>query len=254
MKRSSTTLAMLLLAGLSAGLLTAAPKRDTPPVELVGQASDYYYNRNWRAYYWREDFSIVLTEEKTGKKWRIISREPTPAYGWRMGTTYPGLKVDWKSKPRVKVIGVRGVDRSPAEFYQFKLDEPNIATAFVLLVETKKDEWKEFYVNNWFHKWGADADQAIYKFYADKKPPYDVYGWVPGKAAPWDKKSQQIIDQHDVSQAMYHGQIHATKDNPFGFEMRLLQLIARDTERGGAKVLYGDASGIPKLDGRRPGK
>ena len=30
--------------------------------------------------------------------------------------------VDWKARPRVKVIGVKAVDRIPAEFYHFKLE------------------------------------------------------------------------------------------------------------------------------------
>src|SRR4051794_22008238 len=91
------------------------PKRDWKPVELVGQATDYWFSRNWQHYYWREDFPFLLKDEATGKPWRIISREPTPAYGYRMGTTFTGLKVDWKAKPRVKVIGVKAIDRIPAD-------------------------------------------------------------------------------------------------------------------------------------------
>src|SRR4051812_5562854 len=107
------------------------PKRDWEPVELIGRASEYWYNRNWRSYYWREDFTFLLSDE-SGRTWRVISREPTPAYVFRMGTTYPDLKVDWKAKPRVKVIGVKAVDRIPADFYDFKLDDANLATALIV--------------------------------------------------------------------------------------------------------------------------
>jgi hypothetical protein len=42
------------------------PKRDWEAVEIVGRASDYWYSRNWRSYYWREDFTFLLAEEGTG--------------------------------------------------------------------------------------------------------------------------------------------------------------------------------------------
>src|SRR5438067_492430 len=99
--RSVRSLLWLLILCASPAPAADPPKRDWEPVELVGRASEYWYSRNWQVYYWREDFTFLLTEEG-GKSRRVISREPTPAYGYRMGTTYPGLEVDWKAKPRVK--------------------------------------------------------------------------------------------------------------------------------------------------------
>jgi hypothetical protein len=185
------------------------------PVELVGRASEYWFDRNWRSYYWREDFTFLLADEASGRTWRIISREPTPAYIYRMGTTFTDLKVDWKARPRVKVVGVRGVDRLPAEFYTFKLDEAHLATALVVLVETTPGVWKEFFVNNWFHKWGDKADKAIHAWYADKPNSYDIYGFVKGQAAPFDKKSQAILDKNkDNPSMMFHGRVRTSKDTP----------------------------------------
>src|SRR5438046_10495554 len=66
---------------------SAPPKAPPEPVELAGKARDFQFIRDWSHYYWREDFTFLLTDEKTGKTWRIISREPTPAYHFRMGTT-----------------------------------------------------------------------------------------------------------------------------------------------------------------------
>ena len=148
--RSLTFLSSFLLLALAPGL-PAKPAPAREPVELVGRVSDFQFIRDWNSYYWREDFTFHLKEDGTGKTWRILSREPTPAYDWRMGTTFPGLKVDWKSGPRVKVAGVRGVDRLPAEFHKLKLNEHHLATAFVVWVETKPGTWQEYYVNNWFH-------------------------------------------------------------------------------------------------------
>src|SRR4051812_39479689 len=91
-----------------ASLRAETPKRTPEPVELVGRASDFHFIRDWASYYWREDFTFLLKDEKGGKTWRILSREPTPAYHWRMGTTFTGLKPDWKAGPRVKVFGVTG--------------------------------------------------------------------------------------------------------------------------------------------------
>jgi hypothetical protein len=234
------------------------PKREWESVELVGRATDYWFSHNWRDYYWREDFTFLLAEEGTGKTWRIISREPTPAYGYRMGTTYTDLKVDWKAKPRVKVLGVKAIDRIPADFYDFKLDDKNLATALIVSVETEPKVWKEFYINNWFHKWdekAGKADKVVHGHYAGKKAPYDIYGFVNGQAAPFDKKSQAIIEKNkDNPSRMFHGRIHATKDTPFGYEIELIDLIGRNAKTGGEAVLYGDAKTIPLLDGRKPQK
>lgn len=242
-------LALVLLLAPSAD----PPKRDWEPVELTGTVSDWWYNRNWRSYYWREDFTFMLKDDK-GTTWRIISREPTPNYEFRMGTTFTGLAVDWKKPPRVKVIGVKAVDRIPADFYDFKLDEKNLATALILRVETKPDEWKDYYVNNWFHKWGDKADKAIHGHYADKKAPYDIYGFVNGQAAPFDKKSQAILDKHKATYTTFHGVVKTAKDSPLGYEIELIDLIGKNTQTGGHTVLFGDAKTIPRLDNKNPPK
>jgi hypothetical protein len=239
-------------ASLSLGRAAEPPKRDFTPVELVGHASDFFLTRNWRAYYWREDFTFLLKEEGTGKTWRIISREPTPHYAWRLGTTYTGLKVDWKARPRVKVLGVAGVDRTPAEFYDYKLDDPNLATAFIVWVETAPDRWQEFYVNNWFHKWGDKADPVIYQAYAGKQAPYNMYGFLNGQTAPFSVKSRALIEQHPQART-FHGLIRATKDNQFGYEIEVLHLMGRDPQGRGA-ALYGDTKTLPPLDQKKPEK
>ena len=261
--RGSTTrqripvIVSLLLIGLSSNFALSAekPAADKEPVEVIGRASGYWFTRNWSSYYWREDFTFLLEDEKTGKTWRIISREPTPAYHFRMGTTFPGLPVDWKAKPRVKVVGVKAVDRIPAEFYKFKLDDANLATALVVFVETKPKQWKEFYVNNWFHKWGKEADKKLHRLYAGKSAPYAVYGFVRGQTAPFTKKSQAIIDKNkDNPSLMFHGRILATKSNDFGYEIELIDLIGRDVRTGGHTMLHGDGKSIPLLDGKKPEK
>ena len=249
----AVALCMLMLPSLAVPA-AEPPKRDWEAVELVGQATDYWFKRDWRTYYWREDFSFILKEDG-GKNWRIISREPTPAYTWRMGTTYTDLKVDWAAKPRVKVVAVKAVDRIPADFHDFKLDETNLATALIVFVETKPGEWKEWYVNNWFHPWGDKADKTMHRWYADKPTPYNIYGFARGQSAPFDKKSKEIIDKHkDNPSLMFQGRIRTAKDSPFGYEIELIDLIGRNVQTGGSALLHGDAKTIPLLDNRKPEK
>jgi len=153
----------------------------------------------------------------------------------------------------VKVVGVQGVDRIPAEFYHFQLDEPNLATALVVFVETKPGEWKEVFVNNWFHPWGARADKLVHALYADKPAPYDIYGFARGQSAPFDAKSRAVIAAHQSNPSlMFHGRVRTSKEAAFGYELELIDLIGRDVKTGGDVLLFGDAKSIPKLDGRPP--
>jgi len=226
-----------------------AQERALQPVELIGKATDFYFTKNYNSYYWREDFTFLLKDEKTGQIWRILSREPTPAYDWRMGTTFTGLTPDWKKDPRVKIVGVTGIDRLPAKFYDFKLDEPNLATAHLVHIEVMKDQWKLYNSNNWFHKWSAKADPVIYSHYADKQAPYDIYGFINGQAAPFSKKAQDLIDKHKGAR-MFHGVIRSTKDVPFGYEIDVLHLVGPD-KGGNGVVFHGDAKTLPMLEKKK---
>jgi hypothetical protein len=239
---------MLFLAVFLVALPASRAADKPQPVELIGTASAFGSYRDWRDYYWRDDFQFTL-KEAGGKTWRIISREPTPAYHWRMGPTSTGFKVDWSKNPRVKVVGVSGVDRDPPMFHNLKLDDANIATVLVLYVETSDKKWQEFYVNNWFHKWSAPADAAIYKVYAGKKAPYDIYGFIGAQAAPFSKKSQALVASRPMAR-MFHGLIQETKANPFGFEIELLHLVGPDAGGNGV-VFHGDPKTIPLLDGKK---
>jgi len=249
--RNFVVRATFLLLVISPVVGIAASPREMKPVSLVGRATQFNHNPNWRAYYWREDITFLLKDENSGKTWRIISRDVTPYEArWRLGPTYLGLKVNWKAEPRVKVIGVQGIDRAPPAFYDLKLDKANVATAFVVLVEVKPRVWKEFYVNNWFHKWGEEADRTMHAFFADKKPPYDIYGWIPGKRAPFSKRSQQLIKQHEGAK-IFRGFVRSTKDNPFGFELEVTHLLGKDPKTNRSKLFIGDPKEIPKLDAIR---
>lgn len=225
-----------------------SPAAAADPVELIGTARDFKTLRDWQSYYWRDDFHFTL-DAADGKTWKIISREPTPAYHWRMGPTQTGLKVDWSKQPRVKVVGVAGVDRLPPKFHDLPLNDKHLATVLALFVETKLNEWQEFYVNNWFHKWGDQADAAIHKLFADKKAPYDIYGFINGQAAPFSAASKAIIAKYPKAR-MFHGLIRSSKGNAFGHEIELLHLVGPDAGGNGV-VFHGDPKTLPLLDGKK---
>src|SRR5438093_374447 len=171
----ATPLAILFLGllafGASAGHAGAA-EPDRPYRELEGTAEEYRGIRDWASYYWREDFTFVLRDD-AGKRHRVISREPTPWNNLRLGTTYTGLKVDWAKRPRVRVIGVQGIDRIPAEFYDLKLEPRETITVFILRVQgPDSGKWQDYYINNWFHHWGKEADPKVLAHYASDDPHY----------------------------------------------------------------------------------
>ncbi|GEM_PF-2268390 len=245
-------LAVLLLGGvLGQGPLNAA-QRDFTLVELSGRAKDFFYTRNWRRYYWCEDFSFLLQQEKTGKTWRVISREPTPWIGkYRFGPTYTGLKVNWEANPAVKVVGVMGIDRIPPQFYEFKLGK-NTITAFIVWVkDAETGRYREWYVNNWFHRWGPKTDKAILRYYADRNAPYDVWCHVGGTIVPLSKQGEEVLATTKGRVRILHLRIRSTKKTPLGYEADILHLCG-SAPRGGYTILYGDPKKVPLLDVRRP--
>ncbi len=248
MNKLGTIISIGVLLGASYEAMAQKKPAAPQPVELIGKAIDFHFTRNWATYYWREDFTFLLKDEKTGKTWRILSREPTPAYDWRMGTTFTGLKPDWTKQPRVRIVGVTGIDRLPANFYDFKLDEPLIATAHLVWFDSAQDAWKLYNLNNWFHKWSAEADPVIYSHYADKQAPHDIYGFINGQAAPFSSRSQELIAQHKGAR-MFHGVIRAAK-NTFGYEIDVLHLVGPD-KGGNGVVFHGDPRTMTMLDRKK---
>jgi len=229
-------------------------KRNYPPIDLTGKVSNFHLTHNWRVYYWRKDVSFLLEDEKTGKTWRIVSRDMTPYEGrWLLGPTYTGLEVDWKTKPRVQVIGVGAIDRPSGKFYDFKLDEENVGTAFVILVETKPGTWREYYVNNWIHRWGPEADRAIHAYYADKKPPYDVFGWIRGKACPFSKEAQAVLKKYPNAR-MFHGAVRSAPGTEFGYVLTIEHLMGKDPHTRASHCYFGNPDTLPPIDRYAPPK
>ncbi|MDP6501998.1 MAG: hypothetical protein QF886_00220 [Planctomycetota bacterium] len=250
MKKAIWILALTAMTGWVS--VAAEPDRDMRPIDITGRASEFFHTRNWRVYYWRQDISFLLADKKTGKTWRIISRDGTPYEArWYLGPTYTGLKVDWKSRPRLRVIGLEGIDRPHARFYDLKLNGGNIGTALVIQVETGPGTWKEFYVNNWFHHWGDAADRAIYGFYAGKKSPYEICGWVHRNRGPYERSSRALIKKFPEAR-VFRGYVHPAKGSEFGYEIKVVNLMGKETRTRRPIMLYGNDVTVPALDKNRP--
>jgi hypothetical protein len=253
---------ILLLAGLLAsepwpGNTAAAAEPDLVYVELEGTAEGFRDFREWRSYYWRDDFTFVLCDD-SGKRQRVISREPTPWTNLRLGTTYTGLKFEWAKNPRVKVVGVQGIDRTPAEFYDLKLDPRATVTAFILRVrDTDGVKWQDYYVNNWFHRWGKETDAKVLAHYANDDLHYSVYGYLGGIAAPFDAAGQKLLENFSSSHSgiIYHARVAKAENdakNKTRYELHVLHLMGRHKKTANYEVFYGDGSQLRKLDQRKP--
>lgn len=218
--------------------------RNYPYIEVEGKVEEFRFLRNWRHYYWRRDFTMLVRDDG-GKLHRVISREPKPWAGYRLGTTYTGLAVDWTKQPRVKIIGVLAIDRTPEDFYDLKLDPKTTVTAFIARVDGK-----DFYVNNWFHKWGDETDRKILPHYANDSPHYTIYGYFNGIAAPFDAEGVKLLQKYPDAN-IYHGRIVSAK-NDIGYEVRILHLMGRDKKTARYDIMYGNPSEIEKLEGSAP--
>jgi hypothetical protein len=65
----------ILFAGFAQPVGAAdPPKRNWEVVELTGTASEYWFSRNWRSYYWREDFTFLLSEDGTNRRGASAAR------------------------------------------------------------------------------------------------------------------------------------------------------------------------------------
>lgn len=246
--------AVASLAVLAMTSQARPPAKGLPFQVLEGTAEQFQGVRKWRSYYWRDDFTFVLLDD-AGKLHRVISREPTPWTDLRLGTTYTAGKVDWSGKPRVRVIGVLGVDRTPAEFDDVKLDD-KVVTAFILRVRSHNDKeptWPDYYVNNWFHDWGAETNRKVLPYYANSDPHYTVYGFVAGSFVPFDEEGKQLLSRFDPDYGgiIYHGRIVPAK-NDIGHAIHVLHLMGRHKKSAEYKVFYGDASQLIKLDNKPP--
>ena len=76
-----------------------------------------------------------------------------------------------------------------------------------------------------------------------------LYPQSAAQKYPGNKEAQALIAKNPKAK-MFHGLIHSTKENPFGYEIELLHLVGPD-EGGNGVVFHGDAKTLPVLDGKK---
>jgi hypothetical protein len=170
----------------------------------------------------------------------VISREPTPFETWRFGTTFTGVSVDWKANPQVRIVAVKGVDRLPPKFMDYKLDADKTLTALIVEVHDGK-RWRPWFINNWFHPWGTPADSAmILSHYVARPSPYfDVYGFKGDIGASLNERSRKLVEMHPKWNA-YHGRIVKDANEKNGWALDLLHVFVKNPKTGGYEAVIGD--------------
>lgn len=246
----SSSAAPTALAAPAPALLVAA-RGEQPEftgqrvVQWVGRATGLRYTQRNAGYYTADEFAFIFSSPRNGR-WQVISREPTPFEMWRFGTTFTGLKVDWNAGPEVRLTGVKGVDRIPASYPGLTLDAEKTITALILEVRVGED-WRPWYVNNWFHKWSTPEDDArIAAEYAGKSDPYEVYGFRDDAPAELTAASRAVVERFPTWRA-YHGVLVRDPTAKGGIALEIRHLFAKDPKTGGNACVYGDPKALIPL-------
>ena len=144
----------------------------------------------------------------------------------------------------------------PAEVEGEAIEAPSALAVDSARVEVRDKgaaRWRDYFVNNWFHRWGADTDRKILAHYANTDPHYSVYGYLGGIAAPFDAAGQELIKRYEpvYTGIIYHGRVVAAK-NEAGFEIRVLHLMGRHKKTLRYEVFHGNGAELVKLDQKPP--
>jgi len=253
--RTPVTFAFALVAAAALALSAAAGAPDGEftgerVVHWTGRALGLKVSERKAGYYTADEFAFTLESPKQGR-WQVVSREPTPFETWRMGPTYTRQAVDWSAGPRVRLTGVKGVDRIPPTYPGLKLDPARTVTALILEVESG-GAWRPWYVNNWFHKWSTPAeDRRIAAEYVGRGAPYAVYGFRDDAPAPLTAASRAVAERHPTWRC-YHGALVRDATVPGGIALEVRHLFAKSPRTGGYECVHGDPQGLVPLN-RPPG-
>jgi len=156
--------------------------------------------------------------------------------------------VDVDVAPRTRLFGAHPHDERGHGLGGIEL------TAFIVRVRAEETgAWRDVYVNNWFHRWGAEPDRKMLPHYAVDDPNYTVYGYVGGIAAPFDAAGKRLLAKYspDYGGIIYHARVVKAASD-VGYELRVLHLMGRHKKTLRYEVFYGDASQLVPLDQRKP--
>ena len=203
-------------------------------------------------YYIAEDFSFTFATDDTApgrssrasrrRSRRGASAPPTPASTW----TGP-------SNPRVRVLGVKAIDRLPPKFRDYKLDPDKILTALIVEVWSG-DRWRPWFINNWFHKWGTPADSAlILSHYVDRpSPSFDVYGFKGDITADLNERSRKLGREASRTGVPITAASSPTRRRSTAGRLDLLHVFVKNEQTGGHDA-SGRSQGSDSVDAAGPG-
>jgi len=206
----------------------------SPFVDIVGKVEKSgFYDTPF------PDFYFLLD---TGTE--VVSRETTTFCEYKFGPTYTNLKVNWEERPIVRIIGVNGIDRSGSKFRDLNLDSKKVITALIVFVKLG-NEWKPYYINNWFHTWRGNQpgleSKDIVQFYIDKG--YDVFGWINSKGNIPSEGIEKLEYDKKETKIVYHGKIVSDKESKYGYKLKLLHFWV-STGGGQYKLIYGSEENL----------
>jgi len=203
-----------------------------PYVDWVGRVQNF----RWRYGRWKPDkestisyrmtdFAFEIHPENDATPWAVLSKPMVPLEPFMFGPTYTGLLFPSGSKSKVRIIGVRGIDRPHERFYDIRIGDRNRVVTALIIASLIRGRWKPIYVNNWFTSWRLEipgaGDPAIAGYFADKRRPFDVYMKISNKKT-LDLLS--VFDRAFIAQApqmpVAHGKI-ISAENPDGLAFRL---------------------------------
>jgi hypothetical protein len=216
------------------------------------------------------DFCFRFTPDAKQRQWLVISRFSTPFLKFRLGPTYLEFTKDnLADGTRVRVVGVRKVDRMPEAFHGRPL--PADATVTALIVAVIRDGTQTpVYVNNWFHPWreGMEGilDPAIAKHYVDREGPFWVCGWLPVDRSPevppkkrlepvrelLDGRLLHELEQKRFDKAVYKGFLVKSQEGHLGYKLKAEQLWVH-VGGGDYELLVGAEQGLELLEPPGPG-
>ncbi|GEM_PF-3375171 len=218
------------------------------------------------------DFCFQFQPDGENREWFVISRGSTPFEVLRLGPTY--VRVDHKSLAdgcRIRLLGVRAVDRIPATFHKKVLPPEGTITALLITEPHRNDgeAGKPLYVNNWFHPWRKDKngkyiegimDRPVTRSYVDQKNSFWVSGWLPANTSSPDRARRLVEVRHlledsaiktiaaePFKKGVYRGYLVSDKSRSLGYRLKLTQFWRHVSQTGGYELIIGNDRGIERL-------
>lgn len=196
--------------------------RGTEYVEIVGKV-ERFQSLDGPPY-----FRFTIKPErgkhvKVGEEYFVFGRNRTRVKGEQVSPTFTGLKADWKSNPKVRVLGrIVGDDIFQPAGSQ-GLDRDRTVVCYFLWVEQNGGE-RLYYYNNWFHGSERELYYVPYaRLFVDKpmKVATAIHGFTQSECArllPMDVY-ERVAAMRFNEQVYLVGRLVSSKENALGYQL-----------------------------------